>query len=158
MTERLDDEIFGKDQPCYGCSPTHPHGFRLKFERDEGSVTARYTPTELVQGPPGLMHGGLVIALADEIAAWTIIGMKERLAFTAAVDARLRGPVRIGVEVVARGHITQDGGRVIKVDVELRQEGVHVFQGAFKFALLDRTGAERVLGRELPEAWKRFCR
>jgi acyl-coenzyme A thioesterase PaaI-like protein len=150
--------MFGRDQPCFGCAPDHPNGFRLRFERDGDVVTARYTPPAAMQGPPGIMHGGLVLALADELAAWTIIGLKERLAFTAAVEARLRAPVRIGEEVLGKGRIVTDGARVLKVEVELHQAGAHVFLGAFKFALLDKTGAEKVLGAPVPASWERFCR
>src|SRR5207244_13659859 len=67
------------------------------------------------------MHGGLVTTLADEIAAWTVLGMKECFGFTAAIEARLSAPVRIGVEVEGRGTITTDGPRLVKVEVTLTQ-------------------------------------
>lgn len=156
--EPLDPHTFGEVQPCFGCSPSNPAGFHLTFSRDGEEVLTRYVPPEPFQGPPGIMHGGLVMALADELAAWTIIGLKERLGFTAQVEARLRAPVRIGVLVEGRGRITADSGRVLKVDVLLRQAKIDVFRGTFTFALLDRSGAERLLGAELPPAWQRFCR
>ena len=38
-----------------------------------------FTPDDRYQGPPGIMHGGLVTTLADEVAAWAIIGVLENL-------------------------------------------------------------------------------
>jgi acyl-coenzyme A thioesterase PaaI-like protein len=158
MTEPLDPHTFGAVQPCFGCSPSNAAGLHLTFTCEGDEVTTRYVPPEHLQGPPGILHGGLVMTLADELAAWTIVGQKQRLGFTAAVDARLRAPVRIGVEVEGRGRIVSDAGRVLKVEIILRQAELEVFRGTFTFALLDRSGAERLLGAALPDAWQRFCR
>jgi uncharacterized protein (TIGR00369 family) len=154
----LDGTLFGPGQPCFGCGPDHPIGFRLQFTREGDEMVTRFTPGERYQGPPGVMHGGLVTTLADEIAAWTVIGLKERMGFTAALSARFKRPVRIGVEVVGRGRITKDATRVLEIAVSLSQEGTACLLGDFTFALLDQAGAERVLGGPLPEAWKRFAR
>ncbi len=158
--EPLDPETFGPGQPCFGCSPAHPIGLRLRFTREGDEVTTRFTPPPEYQGPPGIMHGGLVTTVADEIAAWTIVGLKRRFGFTAAIEARLLRPVRVGVELLGRGRITTDGSRLVTVAVTLAQEGADAFRGTFRFALLDEGGATRVLGSgaPLPEAWKRFCR
>ena len=50
----------------------------------------------MYQGPPGIMHGGLVTALADEVGAWAIIALLGKFGFTGQVEAKLRGPVRVG--------------------------------------------------------------
>jgi acyl-coenzyme A thioesterase PaaI-like protein len=154
----LDGRIFGGGQPCFGCAPDHPIGFRLAFTCEGEEVRTTFMAGEQHQGPPGVMHGGLVMTLADEIAAWTVIGLKQRMGFTAAVEARLLKPVRIASEIVGRGRIASDGARVVKVAVELEQSGAACFRGDFSFALLDQKGAERVIGGPLPEWWKRFAR
>ena len=154
----LDPHLFGTDQPCFGCSPSHPIGFRLTFVREGESVVTRFVPNETYQGPPGIMHGGLVATLADEIAAWAVVALLGKFGFTAQMEAKLRGPVRIGVEVVGIGRITRESSRIVNVAVELRQKDARVFNGAFTFALLDAQGAERLLEGPLPEAWRRFAR
>lgn len=156
--EALDADLFGPASPCFGCSPTHPTGFRLRFAREGDAVTTRFVPGAEHQGPPGVMHGGLVMTLADELAAWTIIGLRERFGFTASVEGRLAKPMRTGLEVLGRGRITRDGGRVVQVATSLEQAGAVAFEGSFRFVLLDEQGATQLLGTTLPEAWKRFCR
>lgn len=158
MTDVLDGSIFGPDQPCFGCAPDHPIGFRLAFERHDDEVVTRFVPSERYQGPPGIMHGGLVAALADEIGAWAIIALLGKFGFTAEMTSKLKKPVRIGREVVGRGRIERPGGRVVAVSVELAQDGAIVYEGALRFVLLDEAGAERMLGAPLPEAWRRFSR
>ena len=58
--EEIDPHIFGREQPCFGCSPTHPIGLHLRFWRDDDEVITRFVPGEQYQGPPGILHGGLV--------------------------------------------------------------------------------------------------
>jgi acyl-coenzyme A thioesterase PaaI-like protein len=155
----LDPELFGADQPCFGCSPSHPIGFHLRFVREpDDTVSTTFMPGENHQGPPGLMHGGLVMFLADEVAAWTLIGLRDRFGFTGAFEGRLKAPVRIGVEVFGRGRIKSESPRIVRIEVTLSQSGAEVFSGELTFAVLDVAAAEKLLGMPLPEAWKKFAR
>ena len=154
----LDGSLFGPGQPCFGCSPDHPTGLRLRFERDGDEIVTRFVPEDRHQGPVGIMHGGLVSTLADEVAAWAIIGLRGKFGFTAAFDAKLHRPVRIGVPLEGRSWITRDAGRVIEVDVRIVQDGHDAFGGHFKFVVLDRARAEAMMGGPIPDAWHRFCR
>ena len=157
MTD-LDPNPFGPDQPCFGCSPDHPIGFHLRFARDGDEVVTRFTPGPQYQGPPGIMHGGLVTTLADEVAAWAVIGLLDRFGFTASIQVRLHRPVRIGVEVEGHGSILRHSSRTATIAVRLSQGGVDALTGEFTFAILDQAAAERLLGGPLPEAWRRFSR
>jgi hypothetical protein len=47
---------------------------------------------------------------------------------------------------------------MLKIDVRLHQSGEEVYRGMFSFVILDEAGTERVLGMQLPEAWRRFAR
>lgn len=154
----LDGSLFGPGQPCFGCAPDHPIGFRLAFTREGDEVVTSFMPTERYQGPPGIMHGGLVGTLADEIGAWTIIGLLHKFGFTAQMSGKLHRPARIGVPIEGRGRIAKEGARVVDETVSLRQEGTVVYTGELRFVLLDEKGAERMLGGPLPEEWRRFSR
>jgi acyl-coenzyme A thioesterase PaaI-like protein len=154
----LDPDLFGREQPRFGCSPSHPIGFRLRFETDGDTVVTRFTPGDRYQGPPGILHGGLVATLADEIAAWTVVGLLGKFGFTASFEGKLLKPIRVGAEVVGRGRVKQQSPRVVRVDVRITQGGVDTFEGEFAFVLMDRGGAEKLLGGPLPDDWLRFSR
>ncbi|MGF1464582.1 MAG: PaaI family thioesterase [Sandaracinaceae bacterium] len=158
MDDPLDGSLFGPGQPCFGCAPDHPHGLRLRFERAGDEVRTRYLPHDAVQGPPGLMHGGLVTTLADELAAWAVIALRGKFGFTGSLSGTFHAPVRLGTEVLGTARILRDRRRLIDVEVELRQSEDTVFRGEFRFVVPDRKGAERLLGSVLPEAWERFSR
>jgi acyl-coenzyme A thioesterase PaaI-like protein len=156
--EALDGSIFGEGQPCFGCSPSNPFGMKLKPVREGREVTVRYTAPPEFQGPAGVMHGGLVTTLADELAGWVVIGVRKQFGFTGAIEARLLKPVRIGVEVEGRATIVSENARTLKIDVRLRQSGAEVFRGMFSFVVLDEAGTEKVMGMRLPDEWRRFAR
>lgn len=154
----LDGHIFGPGQPCFGCGPDHPIGFHLRFREEAGEIVTTFTPSEHYQGPPGIMHGGLVSTLADELAAWVVIGQLGKFGFTAQMSCKFAKPVRIGVELEGRAKTTRETSRIVQVEAKISQAGEACFSGDFTFVLLDRAGAEKMLGRALPEAWAKFAR
>lgn len=161
----LDPNTFGAESPCFGCGPTHPIGLHLRFARRDDVITTRFVPPETMQGPPGVMHGGLVMTVGDELGAWTVLGLLDRFGFTVAFEGRLHEPTRTGVPARGEGTVA-DGvaieaardARLVKVHVRLLQEERLVFSGKYTFALMDQAGAERLLRGPLPEAWRRFAR
>ncbi len=154
----LDGSLFGPGQPCFGCSPDNPAGFHLRFVTEGDDIVTRMVPEKHHQGPLGLMHGGLISTLADETAAWAVLVELGKFGFTTHFEARLSRGVRIGVEVEARARLTKKTSRVVRATVELRQAGELCFTGDFTFVVLDRAGAEKMMGGPVPDAWARYCR
>jgi len=152
----LDQETFGPDNACFGCGPRNPIGLRLAFTREGDAVVTRFTPAPIHQGPPGIFHGGLQTALADDLAAWTIIGLRGRMGFTSSMSVRFVRPVRVGVEVVGRGRIVDEVGRLLTVKTVLEQNGRAAYTARIVYALPDRRTAEKILDGPLPDRWGRF--
>jgi acyl-coenzyme A thioesterase PaaI-like protein len=155
---KLDPRTFGPEQQCFGCSPFNPIGFQLEFAREGDEVVARFTPGTQFDGPPGILHGGLQATLADEVAAWTLVGLRGRMGFTASMEFRLLRPVRTSRLVEARGRIAKESPRLITVETRLIQDGEVAMTGTLVFAIPDEQGARRVLGRDLPAEWRKLCR
>src|SRR5438128_5439488 len=154
----LDGSLFGPGQPCFGCGPDHPSGFRLRFRVEGDEIVTRFTPTDRHQGPPGVMHGGLVFTVADELAAWAVIARLGKFGFTTRFAGKLQKPVRPGAEVEGRARIVRSTTRTAEVETSLHQRSELVFAASFTFVLPDRAGAEKLLGAALPDTWQRFAR
>src|SRR6185436_20495022 len=122
MSEGFDGAMFGPGQPCFGCAPDHAIGFRLAFTREGDDVVTRMTPSDRYQGPLGIMHGGLVATLADEVGAWACIVFLGKFGFTVTWNARFKQAVRIGKEVEARARIVKSSSRFVDVEVVVSQE------------------------------------
>ena len=154
----LDRYTFGKTQTCFGCGPHNPRGWQLEFSRSDDAVVTHYTPSEGEEGPPGIFHGGLQTTLADELAGWTLVGLRERMGFTSSMQVRFVRPVRIGIEVVGRGRIIRDNSDTATVKVTLEQDGKLCLSARIMYMLPDTKSLERILDRPVDEGWKRFCR
>jgi acyl-coenzyme A thioesterase PaaI-like protein len=155
---QLDGSLFGPESPCFGCSPHNPSGFQLKFVDEGEEIVTRFTPGERHQSAPGLMHGGLVFTLADELAAWVLVARLGKFGFTTHFSGKMQRPVRPSIEVEGRARLAKSTSRTAAVEVTLRQEGEVAFQGAFTFVILDKGGAEKLMGQAMPEAWLKFSR
>src|SRR4030042_1334395 len=81
---------------CFVCGRDNPHGLHLKFmETAPGEVTVEYTVPEHFQGYPGVVHGGIVAAILDEVTGRTQMGENPpRFMYTAKMDVRYRKNVQ----------------------------------------------------------------
>jgi acyl-coenzyme A thioesterase PaaI-like protein len=154
---RIDPYTFGRDQRCFGCGPHHESGLRMKFDREGEEVVTRFVPGSEYEGPPGVFHGGLQATLADELAAWTLIGLRERMGFTSAIDVRLFRPARVGVELVGRGKILAERDTLAVIGTIFRQEGKTTLRGRVTYSLPSADEAGRILGITLPDSWRRYA-
>jgi len=97
---------------CFVCGMNNPIGLHLRFyETGPGEVSADLTVPEQYQGYPGIVHGGVVAAILDEIAGRTIMGAENspRFMFTGRLDIRYRKnvPVCTPLRLVGRVSVTR---------------------------------------------------
>jgi acyl-coenzyme A thioesterase PaaI-like protein len=59
-------KILQEYRQCFGCGQDNPIGLKLKFQPDNQSVRAEFTPAEQYQGWPGYLHGGITACILDE--------------------------------------------------------------------------------------------
>jgi len=97
----------GKRQPnsryCFICGMENPVGLHLHiYETAPGEVTTTYFAPEHFQGYPGVLHGGIVAAIVDEVSGRAHMGsdpLKPRFMFTAKLEVKYRKNVPIGREL-----------------------------------------------------------
>lgn len=104
------------------------------------------------------MHGGLLMTVADEIGAWAVIAKTGSFGFTTQFEGRILRGAKIDMPLNAEAWPTKTNPRVMTVEVEIHQADDLVLRARFRFAILDVRAAERLLGSELPEVWRRFAR
>lgn len=84
---------------CFVCGVANPIGLHLKFYiNGSGEVLAEYTVPENYQGYPGVVHGGIVAAMLDEVTGRVHMGDRDspRFMYTARLDLRYRKNVPVG--------------------------------------------------------------
>jgi len=152
----LDPYAFGPTQMCFGCGPHNPHGLRLRFEREGDLVRTRFTLGSGYDGPPGILHGGLQAMIADEVAGWTLLGLRGRIGLTTSMQVRYIRSLRLGEEIVAEGKITSEGEGFASLQINLKQGELVGCMVKASFAMADVAKMEEVLQGPLPEGWAKY--
>jgi acyl-coenzyme A thioesterase PaaI-like protein len=97
---------------CFVCGRNNPYGLHLKFyESAPGEVVVEYTVPEQFQGYPGVVHGGVVAAMLDEVTGRVHMGgYPPRFMFTARLDVRYRKNVPVGqpLKIIGRAATSKE--------------------------------------------------
>jgi acyl-coenzyme A thioesterase PaaI-like protein len=108
-----------KKQPnsrmCFICGLENPVGLHLPiYELEPGVVETSFTAPEHFQGYPGLIHGGIVATILDEISGRAHMGdpSKPRFMFTAKLEVKYRKNIPIGIPLRIVGKAGQTRGRM----------------------------------------------
>ena len=80
---------------CFGCAQHHPHGLRLRFVEDGDRVVCRWKPDSAFQSWNGILHGGIIAAILDETAGWTVLHRFHCAAMTTRLDVKFLHPALV---------------------------------------------------------------
>lgn len=109
---------------CFVCGRQNPVGLKLTFYEDDEAHEVRvdFTVPEEYQGYPGVVHGGIVSAILDEVSGRAVMMAdgEERLMATLRLSVRFRRPTPTETPLVAVGWVRRIGGIGAKVAGEIR--------------------------------------
>jgi uncharacterized protein (TIGR00369 family) len=107
---------------CFVCGLNNPVGLKLAFyELSDTEVTARYTPPDDYEGYPGVLHGGIIAALLDEVGSRAgMIGSPDHFMVTAKLDVKYRRPTPTGQPLELYGRLLKRSGRRAVAEAEVR--------------------------------------
>ena len=114
LHEKTIDELSGQ---CFGCGSANPHGLHLHFTLNLAThtVTALVNLTELHQGAPGYIHGGLIATLLDE-AMSKLNRPLGLLAMTRHIEVDYLRPAPIHQPLTLSGrHLRREGRKLFHV-------------------------------------------
>lgn len=100
---------------CFVCGVENPNGLHLVFKQTgPGEVVADIVVPEHFEGYPGVVHGGIVAAMLDEVSGRAHMGddpNQPRFMFTARLELRYRKNVPIGERLHLVGKALKSRGR-----------------------------------------------
>ena len=125
------------NQWCFVCGKENPIGLHLTFnEKDESYITT-FTAGPQHQGYDGIMHGGLVSTILDEVMAG-YIHAKGFSAVTAKLEVRFRKPTPIGEQLTVTGKIAGKHRNMYELVSEITlPDGTITAQGKATVAVLE---------------------
>lgn len=108
---------------CFVCGVENDNGLHLRFYESDSEpvqVIAEYTVPKQFQGYPGVVHGGIIAAMLDEVASRTVMrGVPPRVVVTARLSIRYRKPVPVETPLRLVGRVVEDKGKVATVAGQL---------------------------------------
>ncbi len=132
---------------CFGCAPHNTKGLKLRFWlTEEGCESYHAIPKEYC-GFTGLVHGGIIATILDEVAAWTIITQFFRIGITAQAKVKYLKPVPTEEELIIKGNIREQTGKQIVVLSQITTKDSTVLAEAeSKWLLPDKTMLQKLTG------------
>ncbi len=139
---------------CFVCGDANPLGLHLRFHTDGRIVRAEFTPRPEHIGFQGVVHGGLIATLLDEIMVWACAVGAGQFAFCAELTVRYRQPLRPGVTAVATAELANNRrGRLFETRAELRDAAAGLLASATGKYLPVPPAETPVLMADLAENW-----
>lgn len=104
-----------EDSMCFACSPRNPIGLKLVFEQDGDISRTTFVGGPEHQGWKGVIHGGLIATLLDEVMAqW--LWARNIFIMTAEMTTRYSAASPIGVKLTVEGKRVSERGRLILME------------------------------------------
>jgi acyl-coenzyme A thioesterase PaaI-like protein len=108
------------DNECFACGPNHPHGLRLKLQKGEDHIFARFTARKEFAGFANILHGGIQATLLDEVMWRAAFDSRDRFCVTQTMEMEFKFPVPVGAELVAMARVINESDNAADVVGELR--------------------------------------
>jgi uncharacterized protein (TIGR00369 family) len=103
---------------CFVCGRKNPVGLYMTFhDNGEDEVVSEYTVPEHYQGYPGIVHGGVIAAMLDEVVGRvSMIGDPHHFMMSVKLNILYRQPVPIATPLRVSGKIVRLRGRLGKAE------------------------------------------
>jgi len=93
---------------CFVCGSQNRFGLNLRFFTDGNIVETRFVPRAEHNGFVGVVHGGIIATVLDEVMVWACSVRQKCFCFSAEMTVRYLGPLQIGSEVLVRGEMVEN--------------------------------------------------
>lgn len=133
---------------CLVCGQDNRSGLRLRFAVDEDGSTASWEARAPFEGFPGVIHGGIVLALLDD-AMWYAAFGSVGPTLTAEASVRYHRRLELGMTVEVRGAVESHRGRICLCHAELWAESGVIARASGKFLPVPEAERERLVGAGL---------
>ena len=106
---------------CFVCGRKNPAGLYMQFyDNGNNEVCSDYTVASRYQSYPGIVHGGILASMLDEVVGRVaIIGDHHHFMVSVRLEVVYRHPVPIETPLKIKGRIVRLGGRLGKAQGEI---------------------------------------
>jgi uncharacterized protein (TIGR00369 family) len=124
------------NRQAYGRGQDNPIGLKLVFNWDGKTAKAEFTPGVYHQGWPGIVHGGVILALIDE-AAGSAVSFAGLDCVSARVQVKLKHPARINESLTISATVREVRRRLVVTDTLIcDKNGVEIAGGEITLMII----------------------
>ncbi len=123
------------DKHCFVCGSMNPQGLQVSFQRREpGTCSTTWTAGPAHQGYAGIVHGGILSTLLDEVMAHAVIATGVQVV-TADMHIKFVRPAPVGFPLTIAGNRTGGRGRLhLAKGVVMMPDGTVLAEAEGRFA------------------------
>ena len=94
---------------CFFCSHDEPTGVRLRMGYHDGAVVSGFTIERRFQGFEGLVHGGIITGILDELMWWQVAIEARQVPMTRKIDVEFLRPMTVEMPYTAKAEPSDHG-------------------------------------------------
>ncbi|MBI2763138.1 MAG: PaaI family thioesterase [Chloroflexi bacterium] len=114
-TEMAGQRFTFEPHRCFACGELNERGLHLELHTDASGCWTELTLDPAFQGWEGVVHGGILSTILDEVMAWSVIG-RDTWGVTARMAVEFRRPVEVGRRLRAEGTVAEARRRLFRTE------------------------------------------
>ena len=140
----MGDRVFDR---CFVCGSENEGGLQISIVSGDGGARSEFQPDARWEGYPGVVHGGILSALLDDLMFHAIHAMIRQPAVTALMEVRFRRPAHIGSRLYCEGRAGKQRHGLMEAEGEIRdQDGRLIATARSKFMIMPQTQMDDFIG------------
>ncbi len=121
------------DDGCFVCGRDNPHGLKLSFRLENNEARCSLSIPVRFQGWQGIIHGGIVATLLDEVMA-KAAHFAGYAAVTVDMAVRYKKPTPADTPLLLSGRVVEQQRRILITEGELcHNDGTVLASGRARF-------------------------
>lgn len=132
---------------CFLCGQSNPKGLKLILYVEGEEVFTEFQLSEAFIGYEGLIHGGMLAGVLDEVMWWAVAWATGRACLTVEMTVKYRRPAPVDRPYRATAKVLKAASRMAEGEAEIRdlEEGQLVTSATGRYYLLSGDRNKEVL-------------
>ena len=116
---------------CFVCGKENRHGLHIQLFADQDLVRGTFKPRDFLCGFPGIVHGGILASVVDEVMWWAASWKRASSCVTVELNVKYLKPASTELEYELIAKVIGEKRRIVEVEAEVRDKGGGIYAAAW---------------------------
>lgn len=116
---------------CFACGKENKHGLGLQLFVDHHVVRGTFKARDFLCGFLGIVHGGILASVADEVMWWAASWKRGSSCVTVELNVKYLKPASSDLEYELTGKVIKEKKRIVEVEGEVRDKRGQIYSAAW---------------------------